>query len=123
MDKKLIANLQLIYVSDMERSKAFYNYLLNTTPVFETPRYVAYGVDGQALFALWTGGATPQIDTPRYHEIGIMLPSGKDVDELFELWSNKPQVKILQEPQTEIFGRTFLVADPDGHVIRICPLD
>lgn len=123
MSTKPTPNLQLIYVSDMERSKVFYNELLDTKPVFDTTRYVAYGVDGQALFALWTGGLTPQADMPRFHEIGIMLPTDEDVDRLFELWIRKPQVKILQEPQTEVFGRTFLVSDPDGHVIRVCSMD
>lgn len=53
----------------------------------------------------------------------MMLPSGDAVDQLFEVWRCKPQLKILQEPWSEIFGRTFLVADPDGHVIRVCLLD
>ncbi|WP_275358143.1 VOC family protein [Xenorhabdus bovienii] len=60
---------------------------------------------------------------PRFSEIGIMLPSGKDVDRCFEEWRKNPEIKIEQEPHTEVFGRTFLAEDPDGHIIRVCPLD
>lgn len=116
-------NLQLIYVSDIERSTAFYKTLFNAEPLFSSPRYVAFSAGGEAMFALWTGGTTPDIAAPRFSEIGIMLPSNEDVDGLFEVWRKNPNIQIVQEPTTEVFGRTFLVADPDGHIIRVCPLD
>ncbi|MBS9423070.1 VOC family protein [Photorhabdus caribbeanensis] len=116
-------NLQLVYVSDIERSTAFYETIFNAKPVFSSPRYVAFAAGGEALFAIWSGGTTPDASTPRFSEIGIMLPSGEDVDRLFEEWRKKPDIKIVKEPHTEIFGRTFLVEDPDGHIIRVCPLD
>ncbi len=116
-------NLQLVYVSDIERSTAFYETLFNIKPVFSSPRYVAFAADGEALFAIWSGGTTPDTSIPRFSEIGIMLPSGEDVDRLFEEWRKKPDIKIVKEPHTEVFGRTFLIEDPDGHIIRVCPLD
>jgi predicted enzyme related to lactoylglutathione lyase len=116
-------NLQLIYVTDIERSRAFYKKLFKAEPVFSSPRYVAFKAGGEGLFAIWTGGGAPDITAPRFSEIGIMLPSNKDVDHLFDQWQKDPDIKILQEPCTEVFGRTFLVQDPDGHVIRVCPLD
>lgn len=117
------ANLQLIYVSDVKRSTDFYTMIFNTEPVFSSTRYVAFAAGNENFFALWTGGAIPDISVPRFSEIGIMLPSNQDVDDLFEKWKSNPSVKIIQEPQNEVFGRTFLVQDPDGHVIRVCPLD
>ena len=116
-------NLQLIYVSDIERSTAFYKTLFNSDPVFSSPRYVAFSAGSEALFAIWTGGTTPDATAPRFSEIGIMLPSNEAVDALFETWDKNPEIKIVQEPRTEVFGRTFLVKDPDGHIIRVCPLD
>ena len=121
--KSLKPNLQLIYVSDIERSTAFYETLFNSAPVFSSPRYVAFAAGGDALFAIWTGGTTPDIAAPRFSEIGIMLPSNEDVDRIFEEWQKNPNIKIIQEPSTEVFGRTFLAKDPDGHIIRVCPLD
>ena len=116
-------NLQLIYVSDIKHSTDFYKMLFNSEPVFLSPRYVAFAAGNEALFALWTGGTPPDISIPRFSEIGIMLPSNQEVDLLFEEWKKNPGIKILQEPRTEVFGRTFLVEDPDGHIIRVCPLD
>ena len=116
-------NLQLVYVSDIERSTAFYETLFNTEPVYLSPRYVAFKAGGEAFFALWTGGITPDRSIPRFSEIGIMLSSNEDVDLLFEKWKKNPEIKIAKEPYTDVFGRTFLVEDPDGHIIRVCPLD
>lgn len=116
-------NLQLVYVSNIERSTAFYQRLFNAQPVFSSPRYVAFAASGEALFAIWTGGTTPDPTVVRFSEIGIMLPTNGDVDGLFEKWQKDPEIKIAQEPRTEVFGRTFLVEDPDGHIIRVCPLD
>ena len=119
------ANLQLIYVSNIEHSTRFYHMLFNSEPVFFSPRYVAFSAGKDALFALWSGGTIPDADAtaPRFSEIGIMLPSNQDVDQLFEQWQDNPDIDIIQPPCTEVFGRTFLVKDPDGHVIRVCPLD
>ncbi|WP_244903153.1 VOC family protein [Xenorhabdus innexi] len=116
-------NLQLIYVSDITRSTSFYTMVFNSEPVFISPRYVAFSAGGEALFAIWSGGTEPDLRTPRFSEIGIMLPNSGDVDKLFEKWKQEPKIKILQEPYTDVFGRTFLIEDPDGHIIRVCPLD
>jgi len=123
MTKSPKPNLQLVYVSDIKRSTAFYKTLFNAEPVFSSPRYVAFAAGGEALFAIWTGGTTPDVTIPRFSEIGIMLPSNEEVDHLFDKWQKNPDIKILQKPQTEVFGRTFLVADSDGHIIRVCPKD
>ena len=78
---------------------------------------------GDALFAIWTGGTTPDVALPRFSEIGIMLPASIDVDRLYGEWQKNADIKILREPYDEVFGRTFLAGDPDGHVIRVCPAD
>ena len=116
-------NLQLIYVSDIERSTFFYKTIFKKDPVFTSPRYVAFSASGEALFAIWTGGDKPENQIPRYCEIGIMLPTGQDVDNLYNEWKVNPNIRVVKEPHTEIFGRTFLVNDPDGHIIRVCPMD
>jgi predicted enzyme related to lactoylglutathione lyase len=121
--KSIKPNLQLIYVSDIVCSTAFYKTLFKAEPIFSSPRYVAFNAGGEALFAIWTGGTTPDLTIPRFSEIGIMLPSNEDVDNLFEEWQKNPDIKVVQKPYTEVFGRTFLVSDPDGHIIRVSPLD
>lgn len=118
------ANLQLVYVSDISRSKAFYQEIFKSEPVFSSPRYVAFAADStkEAIFAIWSGGE-PDSTAPRYSEIGIMLTSNQEVDNLFEEWRYNKAITIMREPYDEVFGRTFLVKDPDGHVIRVCKRD
>lgn len=116
-------NLQLVYVSDIERSTAFYKTIFNTDPVFSSPRYVAFAADSKAVFAIWTGGTKPDRSVPRFSEIGIMLSTNEEVEHLFEEWQKNPEIKIIQPLSTEVFGRTFLVEDPDGHIIRVCSFD
>ncbi|MDX7987721.1 glyoxalase [Xenorhabdus sp. 12] len=116
-------NLQLVYVSDIERSTDFYKTILNVEPIFSSPRYVAFSVSNEAIFALWSGGAKPDKIAQRFSEIGIMLPSSNDVEQLFEDWKKHPDINIEHELYTDVFGQTFLVKDPDGHIIRVCPLD
>jgi len=116
-------NLQLIYVSDIKRSTVFYTKIFKAEPVFSSPRYVAFSAGGDALFAIWTGGTVPDPSVPRFSEIGILLPSGEDVALLFEEWEKNSDINILKKPYNEVFGLTFLVKDPDGHMIRVSPLD
>ncbi|AKH64255.1 MULTISPECIES: VOC family protein [Photorhabdus] len=108
------ANLQLVYVSNVERSTAFYKSLFKTDPIFTSPRYVAFRASssGDALFAIWSGGETPDPQTQRFNEIGIMLPTGDDVDQLFQEWQGNSDIEIVKEPYTDAFGCTFLAKDP-----------
>lgn len=36
---------------------------------------------------------------------------------------NLPGLRIVEAPHADVFGRTFVVADPDGNLIRVSPLD
>ncbi|WP_040162026.1 VOC family protein [Nigerium massiliense] len=117
-------NLFLIYVQDAERSTAFYSDLFDIEPSFTSPRYVAFEVAPSVLFAIWTGRnehATPE--TPRTSEIGLMVPrSAAAVDDIYQQWVAKG-VRVVEEPRDDVFGRTFVVADPDGNLIRVSPTD
>jgi predicted enzyme related to lactoylglutathione lyase len=119
------ANLQLVYVSDIARSTTFYRSLFKADPVFSSPRYVAFAASekGEALFAIWTGGEKPDAAIARFSEIGIMVSSNEDVERLFDEFRNIAEIVIVRKPYDEVFGRTFLAKDPDGHIIRVCPRD
>ncbi|MGB3770413.1 MAG: VOC family protein [Rhodococcus sp. (in: high G+C Gram-positive bacteria)] len=115
-------NLFLVYVSDADASTAFYRDLFDLEPVFTSPRYVAFPVAPGVLFAIWTGAGTPDPQARRYSEVALMVPPGDDVDEWFERWS-VTEARVVREPHDDVFGRTFVVADPDGNHIRVCPTD
>ncbi len=116
-------NLQLIYVSDITASTDYYQRIFNAEPFFVTPRYVVFKIDGEADFALWSGGEVPDKNAPRYSEIGMNLDSNAEVVALYDEWKNLDTIQIHQELAVEVFGQTFLVKDPDGHIIRISSKD
>jgi catechol 2,3-dioxygenase-like lactoylglutathione lyase family enzyme len=117
-------NLFLIYVTDVERSTAFYSDLFDMQPKMTTPRYVPFELAPGVLFALWSGRAeqvTPEL--PRTCEVGLMVPGAQAaVDGRFAEWSAKG-VTVVEQPHDDVFGRTFVIADPDGNLIRFSPLD
>lgn len=56
-------------------------------------------------------------------EIGLMIPGpASAVDETITRWVAKG-VHVVEEPHDDAFGRTFVVADPDGNLIRVSPVD
>jgi len=117
-------NLFLVYVTEVERATAFYRDLFEIAPLMVTPRYVPFEVATGVLFALWSGRAE-QVDArvPRTSEVGLMVPGpAAAVDDLFEVWDAKG-VTVVEEPHDEVFGRTFVVADPDGNLVRVSPAD
>jgi len=117
-------NLFLVYVTDAERATEFYRDLFGIEPVMVTPRYVSFEVASGVLFSLWSGRAEQVVpEVPRTSEVGLMLAGGAAVvDETFAAWQAKG-VSVLEEPHDEVFGRTFVVADPDGNLIRVSPVD
>ncbi|MEU6287039.1 VOC family protein [Streptomyces sp. NPDC046988] len=117
-------NLFLVYVNDVERATAFYSDLFDIKPVITTPRYVPFEVAPGVLFALWSGRADQVAPgTPRTSEVGLMVPgSPAAIDGIHATWVAKG-VTVVEEPHDEVFGRTFVVADPDGNLIRVSPVD
>ncbi|MET9353194.1 VOC family protein [Streptomyces sp. NPDC006617] len=117
-------NLFLVYVTDVERATAFYSGLFDIEPVMTTPRYVPFEVAPGVLLALWSGRAD-QLGphTPRTSEVGLMVPgSSAAIDALHAEWAAKG-VTVVEKPHDEVFGRTFVVTDPDGNLIRVSPVD
>ncbi|GAA5104910.1 hypothetical protein GCM10023261_03910 [Bartonella jaculi] len=47
----------------------------------------------------------PEENVPRFSEIGIMLPTGEDVDKLYAEWQAQTtiEINVLKEPYTDIF--------------------
>ncbi|HEY4614844.1 MAG TPA: VOC family protein [Citricoccus sp.] len=117
-------NLFLVYVRDAEAATAFYSALFEIEPTFTSPRYVAFEVAPGVLFALWTGRSEhAHPGTERTSELGLMVPGpASAVDETFARWLARG-ARVVEEPYDDVFGRTFVVADPDGNLIRVSPVD
>ena len=117
-------NLFLIYVTDVERATDFYSDLFGIEPIMRTPRYVPFEIAPGVLFALWSGRSEHAAATsPRTSEVGLLVPrSTTAVDDLYAQWIAKG-VTVVEEPHDDVFGRTFVITDPDGNLIRVAPVD
>ena len=117
-------NLFLIYVTDVGRATDFYRDLFEIEPVMTTPRYVPFEVAPGVLFALWSGRSeNVTVQNPRCSEVGLMVSrSTAAVDDVYASWLKKG-VTVVEEPHDDVFGRTFVVTDPDGNLIRVSPTD
>jgi predicted enzyme related to lactoylglutathione lyase len=118
----------IIYVRDAQNSSTFYGDLLNLSPVFESPRYIAFELPGGTQLAVWSGNdvfddRTPEDGTPtRTSELCISFGTAPEIDAAFADWKTRG-IRIIAEPYDDVFGRTFLAADPDGNLIRVAPVD
>jgi predicted enzyme related to lactoylglutathione lyase len=52
-----------------------------------------------------------------------MIPGAASaIDVIHARWA-AAGVRVVQEPYDDVFGRTFVAADPDGNLIRVSPMD
>ncbi|MEU4314935.1 VOC family protein [Nocardia sp. NPDC024068] len=113
----------IVYVADAPAAARFYGDLFDMTPVFENPGFFAFDLGGGVQLALWRSPAGDLATTPRTSELCLTLPGDPTViDELFAAWKGRG-VTVVSEPEDAVFGRTFVVADPDGNLIRVAPVD
>ncbi|WP_112133588.1 VOC family protein [Glycomyces dulcitolivorans] len=122
-------NIFIVYVADAPASARFYGDLFDIKPVFETPGYISFELapdnpGGGIAFSVWGRSGVDFAANPvRTGELCVAL--GREpgaIDALYEEWKAKG-VTIVDEPSDEVFGRTFVAADPDGNLIRVAPLD
>lgn len=106
-----------IQVNNMEESKKFYSEVLG----FELDKSpndhaVVFKSKSGAIFAL----RTPLVDLNSVSRLGwgVLLWFGVDnIDEYYR--EVRQKTNVVREMQDTPFGKTFLVADPDGYVITI----
>lgn len=120
-------NVFIVYVTDAPAAARFYGDLFGMSPSFETPRFVAFDVAPGAQLALWSGARDGESDraeaTRPTGEVCLALPGGpEEIERQYRSWVAKG-VRVVTEPHDEVFGRTFVVADPDRNLIRVAPED
>ncbi|GAA2281120.1 drug:proton antiporter [Streptomyces ruber] len=117
-----VPDMVIVHVSDASASTRFYAELFDIEPSFETPGFVSFRLADGFDLALWS--AIPDhLSAPRTSELCVTLDGGPErIDQQFRDWTRKG-VRTVREPHDEVFGRTFVVADPDGNLIRVAPVD
>ncbi|AKK07189.1 lactoylglutathione lyase-like lyase [Corynebacterium mustelae] len=114
----------IVYASNLDASVAFYTKLLNLETSFESPRYVTMDLASGVSLALWTGESDSLMNAgSRTSEVCVNLGGGEqEILATYDEWV-KQGVSVLEEPHDDVFGKTFVVADPDGNRIRVAPID
>lgn len=106
--------MAIVYVTDMERSTAFYEGLLpRATLVSQSPFWTEFSVEGTA-FALHYIDELPQNGL----RVELALNSSDPLEEVVE-GLRLGGIELAREIQDETFGRSLVIRDPDGLPIQI----
>ncbi|MBD0786274.1 VOC family protein [Vibrio sp. Y2-5] len=110
----------VLYVKDIETSKAFYSDVFDCEGQVLSPTFVYFPLEIGTSIALKqlatadpsstvTGGGT---------ELSLLVKDSETLHQLFNQWQAKG-VKFLQVPTNLVFGHSAVAIDPDGHRIRL----
>jgi predicted enzyme related to lactoylglutathione lyase len=117
-------NMFIVYVDDAPSAARFYGDLFTMEPSFESPSFIAFDLGSGFQLALWSRAEVDLAAVKaRTSEVCLAIEGAPaSVDALFATWQDKG-VHVVTPPRDEGFGRTFVVADPDGNLIRVAPVD
>ena len=114
----------ILFVSDLERSVAFYRDVLGLPFRFASESYAEFATDG-AKFSLFARSHLPELIGREAPQGEAPWPQGEvaffvdDVDAEHERLA-RAGVRILAAPTDRPWGeRTLHVADPDGNVVEL----
>ena len=110
----------IIFVSDMERSVAFYRDVVGMPVKFETPGWTEFATEG-STWALHKSDANPAgPDDPGLEPAGRCRP-GFQVPDLQAFHARLVEQNVpCNEPPTEVFGAMIAqYIDPDGLVFSV----
>lgn len=109
----------MVFVSNMERSVAFYRDTLGIPLKFQTPGWSEFSTDGATL-ALHSVSASAATDNSEQMRAGDCRP-GFHVPDLEEFHRSMlaKQVRCLQEPKSVFGSKVAQYADPDGLIFSV----
>lgn len=108
----------IVFVSDMKRSIAFYRDVIGFPLKFESPHWTEFANEGSTLALHPADSVNPMSEgqSPAgTSHIGFVV---EDLD-AFHRKMQADQVRCLQPPKQEEFGRLAIYADPDGLPISV----
>lgn len=113
-------NFVLLHVADPVASSDFYSGLLGKPVIESSPGFAMLPLSDAVLLGLWLASeADPSgIGKPGASEVSFDVADVPALQKLHSDWAAKG-LPILVAPVEMPFGHTFVVADPDGHRIRV----
>lgn len=111
-------NQTILYVGDPTASAEFYAGLFGLKPAHASPEFVLFVLPDGHKFCMWTWKDPEAAMTGPGMETAVSVADYDAVDATFAAWS-KARPRVLAQPETLAFGRSFVVADPDGNRIRV----
>jgi catechol 2,3-dioxygenase-like lactoylglutathione lyase family enzyme len=117
-----------VYVSDLDRSRAFYSGVLGAEVLLDTPRLLALATGGESVLLLFQRGATTEaLETPG----GVVPPHGAtgvqhfafaiaaDTVEQWRTYLARVGVAIESEVRWQRGGTSLYLRDPDDHSVEL----
>jgi lactoylglutathione lyase len=113
-------NYAIVFVSDMQRSVAFYRDVLGIPLRFASPGWTEFATEGATLALHHSATVPPKENTPHHTPAGTCRP-GLRVPNLDEFHGRMMQhgIPCLQEPKETFGARIAQYADPDGLAISV----
>ena len=110
----------LLYVSDPIASLKFYEMVLGTKAIDQSPTFAMLPFNESTILGLWIeSGVKPKATaTAGATELAFQVDDRAAVDSTFKQWKAKDVVMSL-DPTKLDFGYTFVGIDPDGHRLRV----
>jgi predicted lactoylglutathione lyase len=110
----------LLHVASPAASARFYAAILGAEPVETSETFALFVLEKGIKLGLWSAATVSPATsgTPGTSEIGIAAASAEEVDRLLSDWT-KCGATVLQPATDMEFGRSAMIADPDGHRIRL----
>lgn len=104
----------IVYTLDSEQSVAWYTELLGVEPSYRSEVWTTFDVAGITLAIHRIDG-----DLPPETRVSLSFIADDSLESLIERWSSSSQIQVLRGIEDEVFGRSLLIADPDGTVIQV----
>lgn len=104
----------IVYTKDMTKAITWYGNVLGLVPSYQSDVWTTFDVGGAYLAIHRVDG-----DLANESRIGISLVATDPLEDLMQRWSATGQVEVVRGIQDETFGRSLLLADPDGTFIQV----
>jgi len=110
----------ILFVDNPLASADFYQSLFGAEPVERSPTFALFVLSTGMKLGLWSRHtAEPAVTAGSgASEICIKHDHAAGVDKTYAEWTARG-LRVLQTPVEMDFGYTFVVADPDGHRLRV----